>query len=1183
MDSTSRTASRLPADPGRYAGAEARVAELCSSDSQVRAARPDPDTTAALGIRDLPLLDLVRTVMSRYADRPALGERVRQPFTHPGSGNTELRLLPEFATITYREVWTRAEAIATAWHHMRPHGLEAGDFVAICGFTSIDYTTVDLACLRFGAVAVPMQSSATVEELVALTAQVGPKVVACSVETLPRVVECVRRTPSVQRVIVFDYHPAADQQRDTVDAAGAALAPQAVDVVSLADVISFGRDLPAPPPIADAAAAERLSVLLFTSGSTGTPKGAIYTERMAAGFWRGIPQTVCTHPAITLTYLPMGHASGRLVLYGVLGSGGTVYFTAGSDLSTMFEDVTLVRPTEILFVPRFCEAVLQRCRAEWGAGGDTDRACADLGALSGALTKADAWPSLRERLLGGRLLSAWTGSAPLSTAMTNFMELLVGLPLLGVFGSTETGTIMLDGVVSRPPVLDYKLQDVPELGYHGTDEPFPRGELLLKSDSLFPGYYLHPEATASAFDRDGYYRTGDVMAEIGPDRLAYVDRRNNVLKLSQGEFVVVSRLEALFATCPLLQQVFLYGNSERPYLLAVVVPTEDALGGITPEELRLRIIESMRRTAKGAGLNSYEIPRDVLIEPTPFSTSNGLLTVTRKLARQRLVNHYRRRLERRYAELAERELQGSRAPSTSHPPSAALDGVVQAANLVLGLCDSAPADSRFVDIGGDSLSALLFANRLTQAFGVEVPVSMVIGPNGSFRRLAAYIDDARGTRSRRATAATVHGVDATSVRACDLKLEKLLPARTFEAARELQFQPTEIKTVLLTGANGYLGRFLCLGWLRRVAANGGRLICLVRGENAEEALRRLESVFETDPDLATLFAEHAEQHLEILSGDISEHQLGLADHTWQRLSESVDLIVHSAALVNHALPYAALFGPNVAGTAELIRLALSSRIKPISHVSTAAVLPGLDASAEDTDIRAVKSSCPLDGGYANGYVTSKWAGEVLLREAHEAFQLPVAVFRPGMVLAHSQYTGQLNVDDVFTRLVLSLLVTGLAPRSFHPATSRLFASCNALPAEVVADAITTIGETATQGHQAINLHPPHSDTVSLDVIVDWLSETGHLIQRVEDFDQWLIQFTAALHALPDQLRRRSILPVLHTLTDPATPVPPCSHSARTRRSQPADNPSGAESGEVAGVSRALVHKYAQDLRELHLM
>ncbi|MBU5769327.1 hypothetical protein, partial [Pseudomonas aeruginosa] len=76
---------------------------------------------------------------------------------------------------------------------------------------------------------------------------------------------------------------------------------------------------------------------------------------------------------------------------------------------------------------------------------------------------------------------------------------------------------------------------------------------------------------------EGYYKTGDVVAELGPDHLKYLDRVKNVLKLAQGEFVAVSKLEAAYTGSPLVRQIFVYGNSERSFLLAVVVPTPEVL------------------------------------------------------------------------------------------------------------------------------------------------------------------------------------------------------------------------------------------------------------------------------------------------------------------------------------------------------------------------------------------------------------------------------------------------------------------------------------------------------------------------------------------------------------------------------------------------------------------------------
>src|SRR6202011_4151907 len=147
----------------------------------------------------------------------------------------------------------------------------------------------------------------------------------------------------------------------------------------------------------------------------------------------------------------------------------------------------------------------------------------------------------------------------------------------------------------------------------------------------------------------------------------------------------------------------------------------------------------------------------------------------------------------------------------------------------------------------------------------------------------------------------------------------------------------------------------------------------------------------------------AAEHLEVLPGDIGDQDLGVDAATWTRLANIVDLIVHPAALVNHVLPYDQLFGPNVVGTAELIRLAITTRIKPLTYLSTMAVAMTVPPGkfTEDGDIRTISPLRPIDNTYANGYATSKWAGEVLLRQAHALCGLPVAVFRSDMILAHT--------------------------------------------------------------------------------------------------------------------------------------------------------------------------------------
>ena len=287
-----------------------------------------------------------------------------------------------------------------------------------------------------------------------------------------------------------------------------------------------------------------------------------------------------------------------------------------------------------------------------------------------------------------------------------------------------------------------------------------------------------------------------------------------------------------------------------------------------------------------------------------------------------------------------------------------------------------------------------------------------------------------------------------------------------------------MRTVLLTGATGFLGRYLALEWLERMDLVDGKVICLVRAKDDAAARERwTRRSTAAIPELLRHYRELAADHLEVIAGDKGEANLGLDPQTWQRLADTVDLIVDPAALVNHVLPYSQLFGPNVLGTAELIRIALTTKKKPFIYVSTIGVGDGIEPGkfTEDADIRFISATRSVDDSYANGYGNSKWAGEVLLREAHELCGLPVSVFRCDMILADTTYAGQLNLPDMFTRLMLSLVATGIAPVSFYELDAdgnRQRAHYDGLPVEFIAEAISTLGAQVVDGFETYHVMNP---------------------------------------------------------------------------------------------------------------
>lgn len=1092
----------------------------------------------------------IEAVFEQHADRPALRQR---------SG-------ADIIDTSFRELWDRASALAAALGDT----VSAGDRIAVLGAATADVVTLDLASWILGAVSVPLQASAPVEALRAIVDETAPVWIAATVELSATALAVAGTSGGDVRTMSLDADADADAD------------------LTLEELVVRGAGLPRLDPWHPAPGEDPLGLLLYTSGSTGTPKGAMYTRSMVERLWHALrpDAAVSVEDAdsgiVGYAYLPMSHLTGRAAMLATLGRGGTVALASSTDLSTLFEDLRAFAPTELVFVPRVAEMVRQEGDREEqrriGAG-STDRAA----------VRSAVQADLRVRAFGGRVQQAICASAPLTPELRRYIETCLGVTLHDLYGSTEAGSILRDGVVQQPPVTEHKLVDVPELGYRITDRPYPRGELLVKSTAVIAGYFHRPEVTAAVFDEDGFYRTGDVMAQTGADTYEYLDRRNNVIKLSQGEFVAVAALEATYGGTSEVHQIALHGDSRHAFLVAVVVP---AVAG-TPER---ELLAALQRTAREHALAPYEVPRGVIVEPQPFTVENGLLSDARKLLRPRLTERYGERFAALY-DSVDAQQSGTlvttlRARADDEPT---VDTVIRAAREFLGaeVSPATAARSRFSDLGGDSLSALTFSGILEDVFDAEVPVGVITDPTNDLAAVAAFVE--RSSSDDRPTVTRVHGADASTLRASDLRLDRMLggtPESVPRAAGQAR-----IRTVLLTGANGYLGRFMALDWLERLAPVDGTLVCLVRGVDDADARHRLEAAFSADPAFAERFAELADS-LEVLAGDVSEYHLGLDEQRWQDLAARVDLVAHAAALVNHVLPYPALFGPNVVGTAEVVRLAIAAGSVPLTFVSSVAVAGGARPSAasdaepsapaaldENADIRATIPEWTVGDEYANGYGASKWASEVLLREAHDRHGVPVAVFRSDLVLAHPRWRGQVNLPDLFTRLLWSVLTTGLAPASFvrsGPDGGRLRSHYDGLPADFTAASIDAIGASVTEGYHTFNVVNPHDDGVSLDTFVDWLIEDGHHVERVTDHAEWVNRFREAMEALPDEDRARSVLPLMHAFAAPEEPhagsaIPADVFRAAVR----AVRPLGAS--EIASLDHALITKAADDLLFLGLL
>jgi fatty acid CoA ligase FadD9 len=259
-------------------------------------------------------------------------------------------------------------------------------------------------------------------------------------------------------------------------------------------------------------------------------------------------------------------------------------------------------------------------------------------------------------------------------------------------------------------------------------------------------------------------------------------------------------------------------------------------------------------------------------------------------------------------------------------------------------------------------------------------------------------------------------------------------------------------------------------------------------------------------------------------------------------------------------------------------------------VSTIGVGDQIEPSkfVEDADIRVISETRRISDSYANGYGNSKWAGEVLLSEAHDLCGLPVAVFRCDMILADTTYAGQLNLPDMFTRLMLSLMATGIAPGSFYELDAegnRQRAHYDGLPVEFIAAAISTLGPQVLEnaaGYQTYHVMNPYDDGIGLDEYIDWLIEAGYSIERIGEYADWLQRFETSLRALPERQRQYSLLPLLHNYQKPSAPINGSMAPTDRFRAAVQEAKIGPDK-DIPHVSAPIIVKYITDLQLLGLL
>jgi len=560
-----------------------------------------------------------------------------------------------------------------------------------------EWQITDLACMSQSLFTVSLYDTLGPDACEYIINHAGLTMVCSSVSHIPTLIKLAPRCPSLKLVVSLDPLEEAGEQVGTSKKAllNAMASQVGLKILQMSEVEAIGAATPRPyhPPRPD----DRITIN-YTSGTTGNPKGVILTHSNAvAATSSSLAVSKQSKNDIILSYLPLAHIFQRVTEHSALWAGAAIGYFHGNILE-LVDDLKLIKPTAFVSVPRlynrFGGAIKAQTIEAPGFRGTLSNHVVDKKLANLTKVPEDQATNrhfLYDRIWAKKVASALgleraqtmiSGSAPLDPSLHQFLRVVFANNFFQGYGLTETYAIalaQLEGDLSAGNcgavtlTTELCLADVPDMEYLSTDQPQPRGELLIRGPNVFKEYYKNEAETKKAFTEDGWFRTGDICTVDDRGRFKIIDRVKNVLKLAHGEYISPERIENVYlGNLPFLQQGYVHGDSTQSNLVAVfgVQPDifatflEKVIGKKIPEtdlkaleaaaaepKVRKAVLREMARVGKKAKFNSYENVRSIRLLLEPFTIDNELLTPTLKLKRPQTAKFYRALIDEMYAEI----------------------------------------------------------------------------------------------------------------------------------------------------------------------------------------------------------------------------------------------------------------------------------------------------------------------------------------------------------------------------------------------------------------------------------------------------------------------------------------------------------------------------------------------------
>ncbi|KAL8917415.1 MAG: hypothetical protein Q9208_007970 [Pyrenodesmia sp. 3 TL-2023] len=510
--------------------------------------------------------------------------------------------------------------------------------------------------------------------------QTQSKAIYCDPQLLPTLINPLKAAKDVKHVI---YNSEGEVNQENIDKLKSTF--DYLTVRSFDELRQAGKDSPEDPVPPES---EDLCCIMYTSGSTGPPKGVPIKHKAVLASIAGVDTIIGPYLGPgdgMLTYLPLAHILEFVFENACLYWGGTMGYgnpktLSDSSVRNCKGDIREFKPTILVGVPAVWESVKKGVVAKVNQGSPLIKNLfwgsltakgflMSTGLPGAALLDNVVFKKLKDAT-GGRLRICMNGGGPIAKDTQRFISMAIA-PMIGGYGLTETNCMgalcdpmhWTDSALGDiPSSIEIKLVNFADAGYYAANKP-PQGEIWIRGPPVFEGYYDNEQETKESLTDDGWFKTGDIGEFDRNGHLKIIDRKKNLVKTLNGEYIALEKLESVYRSATEVGNICVYAAPDKNKPIAIIVPAEPALkklaksngiGGDTLEELvhdkklnRL-VLKELQNAGRQGGLSGIEIIDGAVMADEEWNAANGLTTAAQKINRRAILTKYRKEVDQAY-------------------------------------------------------------------------------------------------------------------------------------------------------------------------------------------------------------------------------------------------------------------------------------------------------------------------------------------------------------------------------------------------------------------------------------------------------------------------------------------------------------------------------------------------------